>query len=220
MNKFLTFLLICFFGSGFSQNEILWETHFAGNVSQMSGDGYSGFRKVGLEAGFGGVYPLDSKGHFFGFKLNYNQKGVKKRRNEEEGDYTDYTLAMDYIEIPVSYLFPLWGVYFETGLSASYNIRFKQINNGVTYAEPTNLRAIEMGLFGAVNFEINKHLVFGIKYLNSLTPIQKNTVSVPLYYWFQQGGMHQMLGLQLQYFFNRNTFSWNQKKETKKENED
>jgi hypothetical protein len=210
MNKALFLsLLLPFFA--LAQQSIQWEAHAGGLICQMSGDDYPGFAKLGFEAGIGGVNALDTKGHFVGFQVNYIRKGAFYKSGGSSPIFSNYLLSMDYIEIPITYLFPMWGVYFELGLSASHNVRFKQINNDVEFPAPTNLRWLELGLQGGVNFEINKHLVFGLKYLNSLTPIQKGTV--PLSYWFRQGGMHQVIAIKLQYFFDTSTFSWNQKKE-------
>jgi hypothetical protein len=189
-----------------SQESSLWDAHVGFLVSQITGDAYHGFRKLGFNGGVGLSYPIDKRGHFVNFQLNYIQKGAKDRRNEEQGDYSDYTLAIDYLELPVSYLFPMWGIYMDLGISAAYKLRFKQINNGVEYPASNNLRAIELGLNAGLNFEINQHLSFSVKYLNSLTPIQKGTVSV--YNWTALGGMHQIIALQLQYNFSNSIFYW------------
>lgn len=188
-----------------------YEFHGGLLTSQFSGDGFNGYRKFGFTGGAGVLMPLKKEGHFFALGLNYIQKGARDRKNEEEGDFNDYSLQMDYLELPVTYWLPIWGVYFEGGLSAAYRVKFKQLNNGIPAVAPVNLRRLELGLQAGFNVQINDHLLFGFKVLNSLTPVYSNA-SVPANFWFQQGGMHSVLMIDLKYFLTAPNFVWIKKK--------
>lgn len=199
-------LLTFFKGVG----QVFFEAHAQGVTSQLSGDGYNGFRKFGFAAGAGGLHPLNNSGHFIAFELNYIQKGVRDRRNEREGDFNEFSLKANYIEVPVSYLFPVWGVYLHGGLSASYNLQFEQATNGILSPEISDQRIVELGLQVGLNFQITDQLLFNVQYMNSLTPVQKS--NVPYSFWFQQAGMHSLIGVKLQYFFKAPSFVWKKDK--------
>ena len=188
----------------------LFGGHAQGVISQLSGDGYTGFRKFGFSAGVGALYPVSQNGHFIAFELNYIQKGVRDRKNENEGDFNEFSLKADYLELPISYLFPLWGVYLQGGISGSYNVKFEQATNGLLSPDIDDQRTIELGLHLGVNFQITDHLLLNVQYMNSLTPIQSS--EVPYSYWFRQAGMHSLIGVKLQYFLKAPGFVWSKKK--------
>jgi hypothetical protein len=187
-----------------------YDLHLLGLTSQLSGDGYTGYKKFGFAGGLGGLFPMKKDGHFIGVECNYIQKGVRDRRNEREGDFNEFSLKANYIEFPVSYVFPIWGVNLQGGLSGSYNLKFEQLSNGLLSPALTDQRAIELGLHLGVNFQVTDHLLFNVQYMNSLTPVQKS--NVPYSFWFQQAGMHSLLGVKLQYYFKAPTFIWKKSK--------
>jgi len=193
-----------------TQAQTYAEAHVLGVTSQLSGDSYNGFKKVGFAGGLGILSPMSFEGHFLAFELNYIQKGVRDRRNEDQGDFNEFSLKADYIELPVSYVFPAWGAYLQAGLSASYNLKFEQATNGLLSPPIIDQRTIELGLHFGVNFQITDHLLFNVQYMNSLTPVQKS--NVPYAYWFGQAGMHSVLGVKLQYFFKPPPFVWKKSK--------
>jgi hypothetical protein len=189
------------------------EAHVLGVTSQLSGDTYNGFKKVGFSGGLGLLSPMSFEGHFLAFELNYIQKGVRDRRNEDQGDLNEFSLKADYIELPISYVFPAWGVYLQGGLSASYNLKFEQASNGLLSPPISDQRTIELGLHLGVNFQITDKLLFNVLYMNSLTPVQKS--NVPYAYWFGQAGMHSLIGVKLQYYFKIPSFLWKKSKSPK-----
>lgn len=193
-----------------SRSQTFYEAHALGVTSQLSGDGYTGFKKFGFGAGLGGLYSLKKEGHFLAFEFNYLQKGVRDRRNEDAGDFNEFSLKADYLEIPLSYVFPAWGIYIQGGLSASYNLKFEQATNGILSPDISDQRAVELGLHIGFNFQVTDNVLFNVLYMNSLTPIQKS--NVPYSFWFQQAGMHNLIGVKLQYFFKAPSFLWKKTK--------
>lgn len=190
-----------------------YEFHGSALTSQISGDGFNGFKKFGFEAGAGLLFPLKSEGRFLGLSLNYIQKGARDRKNEQRGDFNDYSLKLDYLELPLTYWVPMWGVYFTGGVSAAYRLRFEQLNNDVVAVAPNDLRTIELGLNIGVNFQVNDNVVLTFKGLHSVTPLRKS--SAPINYWLSQGGMHSVLAVSLQYFIGTPNFLWVPKSKVK-----
>ena len=183
--------------------------HLSGLVSQMSGDNVTGYRKLGLEVGGGMLFPLKPAGHKIGLALNYIQKGARDGRNELQGDFSDYSLNLDYLELPLSYWVPLWGVYFQGGISAAYRVRFKQLNNGIEAAAPSNLSTFEFGLHAGFHFQMNEKFIMNFKVHHSLTPVQESVS--PVSFWFSQGGMHSIISLGITYQLTEGNFVWKSK---------
>lgn len=205
-----TFLFFC---CSQVKTEVVFEGHLSGLTTQVSGDGYTGFRKFGTSFGLGALYALKKGGkktnHFLSFQLNYTQKGARDRKNEKQGDFNEFSLRANYLELPLSYLFPLWGVYFEAGLAPAYNLKFEQKTNGITAPPLQDQRQVEWGLQLGINFEVTEKMIFAVQAMHSLTPIQKS--SVPTSYWFRQAGMHSILAVKLQYYFRSPNFAWTKK---------
>ena len=188
-----------------------WGVQLGGVSSQISGDGYRGFKKFGIETGLNYMSPLGSNGNAWGFELNYIQKGALERQEITEGNFNVYRYSAHYIDLPLSYFFPLWGVYVQTGVSASFNLKTEISTNDLLAPPLANQRLIELGFVGAVLFEISKRLSFSVRYYNSLLPVQRSN-AIAAYYWFSQGGMHAVLGARLQYQFQLPPFRWDKPK--------
>lgn len=68
------------------------------NASQIDGDDYAGYHKVGLNLGFYGQIPV-SKVFFVSTEILYSQKGSKSPTYE--GQPLEYQINLQYAEIPV-----------------------------------------------------------------------------------------------------------------------
>ncbi len=75
---------------------------FGINASQIDGDDYAGYHKVGLNLGFYGSIPV-SKVFFFSTEILYSQKGSKSPTYE--GLPLEYQINLQYAEIPVLFHF-------------------------------------------------------------------------------------------------------------------
>lgn len=97
------------------------------NASQVAGDCCSGYDKVGL---FGGAFVnyRFSEHSQLQMELEYSQKGSKQTPDEKNG-FQQYTLRLDYIDLPVLYQY-LYGKFtFETGLAYGYLLHsFEEAN--------------------------------------------------------------------------------------------
>src|SRR6188474_1752497 len=71
---------------------------FGMNASQIDGDDYAGYRKVGLNFGFYGQIPV-SKKFFLSTEILYSQKGSKSPTYE--GLPLEYQINLNYAEVPV-----------------------------------------------------------------------------------------------------------------------
>jgi len=94
----LLFLVIVFAGE-LSAQRFLGGISAGINLTQVDGDDYYGFHKVGLNIGPMVIIPFGkNKKWSVSMELLYSQKGSHHSGNT---DTTTYTLKLDYVEIPV-----------------------------------------------------------------------------------------------------------------------
>jgi hypothetical protein len=67
--------------------------------SQVDGDTYSGYNRLGFLAGAYVGHDIANK-FDWQFELKYIQKGSYKRQNPDAGDLTIYKLRLNYVEVP------------------------------------------------------------------------------------------------------------------------
>jgi hypothetical protein len=84
--------------------------------TQVDGDSYEGFNKVGLVAG-GFVGRKLSRNWDLQLEMMYIQKGSRKTPDAENGDYDDYLLKLNYMHFPLVGIFHYKKFSFEAGLS-------------------------------------------------------------------------------------------------------
>ncbi len=70
------------------------------SATQYDGDTYSGYDKLGLNGG-GFVNTSIGEKWDLQFEILYFQKGAKKLPHFDKGDYSEYLLKLDYIEVPI-----------------------------------------------------------------------------------------------------------------------
>lgn len=70
--------------------------------SQVHGDSYVGFDKGGIYAGGFVNLQVNPQG-LMQMELNFIQKGSRHNPDPEQGDFTEYLMRLNYVEIPVIY---------------------------------------------------------------------------------------------------------------------
>jgi hypothetical protein len=125
-------------------------------ASQLHGDNYSGYNKLG---GMAGLYvnALLKKNHSLEFGIIYVQKGARKNQNVEKGDYTFYLLRLNYVEVPLLYRWQHNKFFFTIGASYAYLIN---------YYESSSELGNYTGLYPFLRSEYSSNLGIGM----NLTP--------------------------------------------------
>ncbi len=96
-------LIFSFFSlTAYSQQKNAFNLFFVAGVSpsQVHGDSYSGFRKVGAIGGIG-VESVFSEKASMSLSFQFIQKGAKKNPVPTKGDLSAYYLNMNYLEVPL-----------------------------------------------------------------------------------------------------------------------
>jgi hypothetical protein len=175
---------------------------FFGN--QVDGDGYSGYNHVGLHGGVGSLYKFKNSKGALGFEINYAQKGARLWPRPNQGIYQDFKFHLNYIEVPVYYVFESWGLPFEIGPSFSYLLDAEREFNGIPSVLTSPYREYELGGIFSMTYPITEQLFFKFRVTNSISPIL-NVENGSFANW-AAGSWHRGAGLNITYFFSPPNF--------------
>lgn len=178
---------------------------FFGN--QVDGDGYGGYNYVGLQGGIGSLYKFKNSAGALGFEINYAQKGARVWARPNQGINQGFLFQLNYIEVPIYYVFEKWGLPFEVGPTVSYLLGAKHEFDGISSDPGGTYRNYELGGMFSMNYKITEKLYFKLRVTNSLSPILK--VDNGSFGWWTAGSWHRGAGLNISYYFNSPHFGSN-----------
>lgn len=194
MNKFYFFSILITFTAGIS-NAQRFEGGALGGItaSQVDGDSYSGFNKLGLHFG------AFTKTYFnprwaAQMEIKYSARGAFKG-SFKPAEPKLYQLSLHYASIPLVGQFYLTDdICFEAGVSFAYLMGRSIYDNGGKVPD-AQIKAVGDfknydfdGIIGA-NYMLNENLTVGIRYAYSVIPIRKRTTG---YYYY--GFIAKILG--------------------------
>jgi hypothetical protein len=88
------------------------------NASQLDGDRFRGYSKLGLHAGLIVKYQLPSKPKVgLGVEMLFSMKGSSEDLNFASTTNTQFKVKMNYIEIPLIVSYKEWNIDFHAGVS-------------------------------------------------------------------------------------------------------
>ncbi len=183
-----------------------------GNLAQIDGDGFAGYRKIGLNAGAIVYWKFGEK---VGSTLEilYSQKGsrgVSGVNSPYSGSsFAKYAINLNYIELPVLLQY-FMSERYHVGIGASYNAlinteEYFKMPEKVTFPEttfPFNKYSVDLVLSG--NMMIWQGLMINARYQYSLTPVRQAWNVPPGFNGVSLGSGHQinnMLAIRLIYLF-------------------
>jgi hypothetical protein len=95
------------------------------NTSDVLGDGLGSFRKIGFTAGFLAFKSISEKSNLE-IQLLFFQKGSQQIPRPEEGIYDAYKLQLNYVDLPVFYVFEVSNWEIAIGPSFGWLLRQKE----------------------------------------------------------------------------------------------
>jgi hypothetical protein len=196
-------LLLLLFSAFIVQGQKVFTNSVHGDLTfnQIQGDGYVGYNHVGFQLGFGTMFKVAAN-HRVGFEINYAQRGSRQRINLKKFVYNDFKLYLNYVDVPVFYIFPKWGIHFEVGPVFSYLVTNTYTTNGIENYTSTGFNDLELGFLLSANFKISEKLYLKARVNNSITGIFKTPETSTGYFW-QSGAFHNGLGINLCYYFSK-----------------
>lgn len=152
------------------------------NFSQVDGDSYAGYHKVGFNGG-GMVYVRFSDRAGISLELAYSQKGARVKENAADiygiGYLNDYNLKLNYAEVPLMFYFVAGNnsrVHFKLG--ASY-ARLINASEEAVANYPVNLdpalypfKKQDISYMGEINYMFYPGWFLSFRYTYSITSIR------------------------------------------------
>ena len=166
------------------------------NVSQVSGDTYSGFNKLGITAG-ALVNRLIDNNFYWQVEIKYGTRGVYE--GPTDGNPTLYRSAYHVLELPLSVNYLFEGrIMAELGISPEVLLATKYWDeNGLMdkSSYPDN-RRFGLSVFAGIGYWFNEHMMAGLRYTNSAIPFRDpQEWNNPQY----RGYFHNVISLTLTY---------------------
>lgn len=161
------------------------------NLSQIDGDGYSGYHKIGMNLGARGGVIL-AKRWEMAFEILFSQQGSQD--NPPRGFIRNYRAHFNVIEVPVMVLFNEWEVEdgngdrfhrIRVGLGASYNriLSGREEISGIRQFEGDvsqgGIRENYVQLFADVNVFFTKNWGMNIRYSRAPMNLRANSLYNP-----------------------------------------
>lgn len=140
--------------------------------SQVEGDGYSGYNKLGFIAG-GFTNTHLSEKFTTQLEIYYINKGSQKNPRPDAGDFDSFKLNINYIDIPLALRYHYKSFIFEGGF---YGSAFLGYSMSDEYGERNTgdypFKSYDAGGFLGFNYIIKDRLIFNLRSKNSLLPVR------------------------------------------------
>ena len=176
-----------------------------GLISQVDGDEWGGYTKVGFLGG--GFVHLELSHHSsLQLEMEYIQKGSKQPTFYQENDYHSYLLRLHYLEIPILYQFTfLKRISVEAGPAVDVLLGFNEEIDGSEVPNDYPFRRITLaGIVGASVY-ITKHLKATFRFNYSLFSLRQPQPDRRPEAWrkilFDWGQYNNVLSLSVSYQF-------------------
>lgn len=187
----------------------LYSQNFKGGImaglsaTQVDGDTYSGYHRAGLIIGAFVNNKLSEK-FDWQMELKYIQKGSYKNENPDAGDYSIYSLRLNYAEVPflLKYYYKSKFV-FEAGLAGGYLAKSKESDElGELPYDPTKPKFHKFEFNSQLGgyFKISNNFSVNIRYSYSIFPVRPHAGGVV--YHNNRGQYNNVLQFSLFYCLN------------------
>ncbi len=178
------------------------------NFSQVDGDSFYGYHKVGIHAG-GIVYVHFSQKFGASMELIYTEKGSRGEQISESvaiGTYVEkYYMNLNYVEVPVTIHYKIGKLDADAGMSYARLVSSKE---WILADKPANVDPIsnafsntDVTYIVGISAKVHKHLHAGFRFQYSaisIRPIEK----VPAGFSYgNQGQFNNLLCLRVAYMF-------------------
>jgi hypothetical protein len=199
MKTLLLFILIGLPGLCYSQT-FSGGLNLGVNTSQIDGDAYWGYHRIGLFAGgFVNAYLSDDFG--LQMELHFVDKGASK--SNEIGDPAYYRVKLHYVELPLVVFYDVMEkVKISAGLTYGLLIKAEEDLSGTGYREPDppfHKSDVNM-LIGAEYFFLEKISVYS-RFTYSIIPIREHPGGQT--HFLDRGQVNNNISIALRYYFSR-----------------
>lgn len=197
----ISFLVLPAFLSVNAQNRFKAGIKAGLATTQVHGDTFTGFDKIGVDGGAYVQAKINEKWSA-AFEILYIQKGSKHMGNPAEGDFTFYKMQLDYIEVPILFQYQLKKFTFELGPGIGFLIYSQEHDFNGPYASFDPFQKYEASANIGMTYTFYKRMGINVRYTNSILPIRvfrNPTVSTV----YNPGQRNNVLAFTLNYTFGK-----------------
>ncbi len=185
-------------------------------TSQVDGDTYAGYNKAGLYAGAFVSRKISAASNWSAlFEITYIQKGSRKVPKPDKGDFADYKLKLDYVEVPLlaKYNFSLADTSGEEklkfalfgGIAIAALVNSKEWDAFGAVSGGTPFQKMDFSTVLGINYYLSEHIGFEARTEYSLAPVRKGGASPYYINWstniFKPGYYNNLLVFAFKYSF-------------------
>jgi hypothetical protein len=172
------------------------------NATQISGDDLGGYDKLGLNAGGFCNFPL-SDNWKAQFEILFSQKGSRKTPHPETGDYTEYKLQLNYVEVPLLFLRSLPNKLkkfsVEFGPSFAALMSSEESNQQGIIPGTRDFKSFEISFNIGIDYAISEKFSINFRSNNSVLPVREHAANST--FLLNRGQYSSVLELTFRYQF-------------------
>ncbi len=140
--------------------------------SQVEGDTYTGFNKIGIVGGlyvnrwFNDVWAAQ-------FEIVYKQKGSRHSPNESKSDYTLYKLNLNYMEVPLLAKLRVNDLMFEVGGAFGALIHSSEEDENGTINASYPFEDYEISGLAGISYQVYPRMLVNLRWSYAFTRARK-----------------------------------------------
>jgi len=149
--------------------------------SQVHGDAYSGFHKLGGMGGIG-IESVFSEKTSMSLSFLFIQKGARKNQNLTKGDLTAYYLNLNYLEVPLLFTYTQKRFLFDAGVAAGYLINYYEADQNMDFTGMYPFQKFEYSVKIGLGVNITPKWFVNFRSSNSFITTRPNRIKQAVYY--------------------------------------
>ncbi len=200
IKKPIIILLSIFFLASFYSHAQYFNAGIKAGVvgSQIDGDGFGGYNKLGFTAGLFVNYQLSARTSLQ-LELEYIQKGSSHTPNVEKGDYDQYKMRLGYVQLPVLLQYKL-AQNFSVEIGPAFGILLSDYEERDQWEIQSNpFRKFALSWITGLNYNISDNWNANFRIDYSLIGIRQEPAPGDRWIFFQYGQFSNALVISVQY---------------------
>jgi hypothetical protein len=203
---FIVVALLAFFTKGMKAQDFYAGPLLGASFSQIDGDSYRGYNKLGLV--LGGFVGRELSDHWkTQLEIVYIQKGSSATPDVEAGDYSDYKVDLRYIQFPLTMQLTTGLFSFEGGLSYGRLLNYYEEVYGAPIADEDQVpfKNSEWSTIFGFSYHITEQFLVNVRFNYSLFRVREPyDGDIPVYdaHWdFRKPGQYNHV-VSMSFYYN------------------
>ncbi len=171
-------------------------------ASQYDGDGYAGYKKAGLTAGFYSRVKTGDHTHLQ-LEISYFMKGARKIPDPNKNDLNQYLLDLDYVDIPLLFRmeFEKRHLLAELGSGIGILVRVREENNYLDITGRRPFNRTEIPFHSGLGYYLSNGWEVILRYSYSIIPVRPHPSGKSV--WFNRGEFNNSLSFSVRKTFGK-----------------